>query len=102
VVGDVRGRGHDVDDPREVLRASGAFQVAELLELLPDGQRVGGVALVAQPLNRLEDQTMAGMIEVVGDQLLHRVIGRGLLDQHAAQHGDLGLVAVGGHPVLRV
>jgi hypothetical protein len=86
----VRGRRNRRDQRVQVRRAPDTSELAALLQLIGDGEGIGGLAAAVQVEDRLVDGLVRGAVEVVPPQHLDDVGDRVLGQEHAAEHRLLG------------
>ena len=92
--------GTDGDQRVQVGLAADPGQVAALGQLVGDGDRVGRLAAAVEVEDRVVDQLVRRAVEVVALEHLDAV-GDGVLgQQHAAEHGLLGVDVLRRHPVV--
>ena len=100
VVAGVGGGGDGLDELVQVGLAADAAEVAALGQLVGDGDGVGGLTAAVEVEDRVVDQLVRRAVEVGASQDLDAV-GDGVLgQQHAAEHGLLGVDVLRRHPLV--
>jgi hypothetical protein len=97
VLADVADGGHRARQQVHRRAAADRLELAVLLEVLDERERVDGLARPVQREHRREDQPVALAVEVAGLQALvdDQRRQRGVRQQHRAEHGLLGLEVLG-------
>jgi hypothetical protein len=90
VVLDVGGGRHRVEELRQVLQAADAVELAGLLELLADRDHVDHVPALEEPGHRPEHPAVGLTEEHRVVDVLDGARDRVAVDQHPAEHRDLG------------
>jgi hypothetical protein len=101
VAADVRRARHALRQRVEVDEAAAVVGLAEPLQLLEDGDDVGGLAGVDERRDDAVDQPVLEAIEVVLDEQVADAVPRAVVEQEAAEDALLGLCRMRRHAQAR-
>jgi hypothetical protein len=91
---DVRDGGDRVREREQVLVTTGLVEVAPIDEPAAQGDGVDGLPAPEELRHRVEDERVAAAVEVLGREQLEDGVQRAVLEEHAAEHGALGVERV--------